>query len=217
MKLNTKTGKVKPVSELFMKITMEEIKLINEMGGRFKMMSQEYWHDCIKNIEEEFALNIVESAFGLSSYKYGPWCMMLDLMELYFIQNVIPDFFKVCNLNFVDMNQIIDGIGPTLANLFKICLYLKDISNPNLHDVFGFKSPEDCPYKAHMTTLVNEPVEKSKELELSFYLCQLALDEGRSPNFPTYDEVYPEGWANCQVRQIKINLTQWLTLSFIKI
>merc|ERR1711915_676483 len=78
-KMNTKTKKVKLVSDIHMILTMEEMKLINEIGGRYRTMTEEYWHSCLGHIAEDTALNIVESAFGLSSLKFGPWCMMMNL------------------------------------------------------------------------------------------------------------------------------------------
>jgi len=195
MKLSSKTGKVKPVSDIFMKITMEEVKLLNEIRGRFQMTTQEYWHTCLRNIEEEYASNIVESAFGLSTLKNGPWSMMSDLMELFFVRNVIPNFSKICSLSYQEVNYIIDGRGPALANFFKICLYLRMESNPNISDCFGFKDHNECPYRTHMTTLVTQPHTLSKSLELSAFLCQLALEQGHNPNFPTYENIFPTGWA----------------------
>jgi len=193
------------IPELYMTFTMEEQTTLEDIHKKFSVC-QRTWLKNLLLLDRNAGVNMIEAAYKIAPLKFETWKVLERAFHLYFVQNVVPKFIEVDNLPCSDKGQIINGQNSGMAHLFKSTQCLK-IAAPNVPEPLC-KEETMCPMQKQVTDIVSNP-DIIESLDLSQMMSRLNLSE--TPKFPTYQEIFPEKWANnSQVEQRHMDIMRRL-------
>jgi len=178
------------IPELYMTFTMEEQKSLEDLHQKFNVC-QRTWLKNLLLLDRNAGVNMIEAAYKLAPLKFETWKVLEKSFHLYFVQNVVPKFIDVDNLPSSDKGQIINGQNSGMAHLFKSSQCLK-IDSPDSKEP-PCKQETMCPMQKQVSDIASNPA-IMESLDLSQMMSRLNLSE--IPKFPTYQEIYPQKWAN---------------------
>lgn len=186
------------IPHLYMTFTMEEQKTLEDVHTKFNVC-QRTWLKNLLLLDRNAGVNMIEAAYKISPLKFTTWKVLEKAFHLYFVQNVVPKFIEVDNLPTYDKGQIINGQNSGMAHLFKSSQCLKMRKYNTTIGGAPCKSENVCPMQKQVTDIVSNP-DIIESLDLSKMMSRLNLDD--IPEFPTYQQIFPEKWANdSQVEQ----------------
>jgi len=178
------------IPELYMTFTMEEQKSLEDLHQKFNVC-QRTWLKNLLLLDRNAGVNMIEAAYKIAPLKFETWKVLEKSFHLYFVQNVVPKFIDVDNLPSSDKGRIINGQNSGMAHLFKSSQCLK-IEAENSKEP-PCKQETMCPMQKQVSDIASNPV-IMESLDLSQMMSRLNLSE--IPKFPTYQEIYPQKWAN---------------------
>jgi len=180
------------IPELYMAFTMEEQKMLDDVHTKFQVC-QKTWLKNLLLLDRNAGVNLIEAAYKVAPLKIKTWKTLSTSFHLYFVQNVVPKFLEVANLPTYDKSKIIHGRNSGVAHLFKSSQCLKMAPNKN-QEVVCKKETDVCPIQKQVLDITSNP-DMVESLDLTNIMSRLSLKD-TTPTFPTYQEIFPEKWAN---------------------
>jgi len=218
-KLNMKSSKSvdkksKPSSqsrlpELYMTFTLEEQKLIEDIQKNFRVCHKA-WLRNLLIFDRKAGINMIESAYKLAPLNVKSWKNLEKSCHVYFVTNIVPNFTNLDALPQEDRAILMAGKNSNVSHLFKTSQCLK-IKGTGASSIVHCKKEDMCPLQSQVAEIAanNEMIET---YDLSRIMSRLNL--GWTPQFPSYEEVFPSQWANnsqveARHRQIMERIQNW--------
>ena len=176
----------KSVTELYMKFTKEEQNVLDGVCKRFHF-DRVIWLSNLFRLNREAGLNILEATFTIAPLRMPNHIVFEEAFHLYFVTNIVPKFLENSALPSKDIGQILNGQNSQIAHLFKISQFkTNETRKANIKQL-------DTEVKKEVSDMVTRfrEVDNSNMVEM---ISKLPTKIG--PTLFSYDELYPENWAN---------------------
>jgi len=183
--------------ELYMTFTVEEQIMLEDIQNKFKV-NQTTWLKNLLLLDRNAGVNLIEASFQITPLTFRTYQVLEKAFQLYFLQNIVPQFTQGTKLTMKDISQITSGDNGGIAHQFKVsqCLKIKDVEGEVKEErPAACKTEGDhCPISKQLNDVTsNKDIVES--LNLTSMMNKLSL-VNEKPKFPSYDELFPSKWAN---------------------
>lgn len=181
---------VRLIPQLYITFTLEEQKLLDFIKNKFNFCHQSWMRNLLM-FDRTAGINLLEAAYKLAPLNTAHYKSMQKACYVYFAKSILPTVLKMDELPTQAKAAIANGRNSGMSHFFKVsqCLRME-----RKEEAIIVKNEEMCPLQRQVAEIAANH-DMVETYDLSQILTKIKVGSPFSPQFPTYQEMFPRGWT----------------------